>query len=268
MEAATHLLDVSIRIFYTMFCDSDLAPEDVNHLLNQGQKKMRPSSSLPYQRKRRLKRRRRNEVYISGVRQHFTTYSDAESTETGSEDESRVDKTPPNRCRMVIAGRVEVVEDLCNSNSDGDDVDNEDISTRPLTKKLGVVLPSRASPSSSSTMQLHKPTIKDYTEPWWPQKPGSVHQRLSARDTDGNGGVGRSRRQLELWEFILRSLDGPSKNGSTSAFKWVDRSVGMFRVTDTHKAAREWGLYRGNTRMDYEKMARAMRYEPNFILNP
>ena len=247
------------RFSHLMYFNIDLAPEDVNHLLNQGQKSARPNSSLPYQRKQRLKRRRRSGVKLSEMRRHFITLSDTESTETGSEDEGPSDGVPPQRCRMFIAGRVEVVEDLCNSDPEEDGSSNEGKGYRSTLKKAGVTLPPSISPSTSLISRTHKPAIIDYTEPWWPQRPGSVHQRLSTRDLEGSGVAGRSRRQLELWEFILRSLDAPSTNGTTSAFKWVDRSVGIFRVTDTHKAAKEWGLYRGNARMDYEKMARAMR---------
>ncbi|TGZ63089.1 hypothetical protein CRM22_007083 [Opisthorchis felineus] len=72
--------------------------------------------------------------------------------------------------------------------------------------------------------------------------------RTSARER-------RRRKQMELWQFILCRL----QTASQSAFEWVNPATGVFRIKDTHTAAREWGRYRNNSRMDYEKMARAMR---------
>ncbi|VDP71974.1 unnamed protein product [Echinostoma caproni] len=66
----------------------------------------------------------------------------------------------------------------------------------------------------------------------------------------------RRRKQLELWQFILCKLE----TSKQSAFRWVNRSAGVFCITDTIAGAREWGRYRNNSRMDYEKMARAMRF--------
>ncbi|THD27134.1 ETS transcription factor Elf 5 [Fasciola hepatica] len=66
----------------------------------------------------------------------------------------------------------------------------------------------------------------------------------------------RRRKQLELWQFILCKLE----TSKQSAFQWVNRSAGVFCITDTIAGAREWGRYRNNSRMDYEKMARAMRF--------
>ncbi|VDD75690.1 unnamed protein product [Mesocestoides corti] len=161
---------------------------------------------------------------------------DSDSTETGSEGENAPTPTTTlrKRCRMLIAGRAEVVEDLGSSEEDDQ---------APLKKAVH---------------RHYQLQTTDDTKPWWPLRSGSVQQRLEARELEG-GGVARNRRQLELWEFILRSLDAKPLNCTSSAFEWVDRSVGVFRVTNTQKAAKEWGHYRGNSRMDYEKMARAMR---------
>ncbi|CAH8532650.1 unnamed protein product [Schistosoma curassoni] len=63
-------------------------------------------------------------------------------------------------------------------------------------------------------------------------------------------------KQMELWQFILYSLE-ISKD---SAFQWVNKSTGLFRIVNTQLAAKEWGYYRNNKLMDYEKMARAIRF--------
>ncbi|CAH8628096.1 unnamed protein product [Dicrocoelium dendriticum] len=66
----------------------------------------------------------------------------------------------------------------------------------------------------------------------------------------------RRRKQMELWQFILCRL----QTARQSAFQWVNPVTGVFRIADTLAGAREWGRYRSNNRMDYEKMARAMRF--------
>nr|CDS32479.1 small GTP binding protein Rab4 [Hymenolepis microstoma] len=220
----------------------NLAVEDVSDLLTETQKSS--ISPLPRQRRNKSKRRvwKKTMNYIS---------SDSEATETGSECEEIECASSRNRTRMFIAGRMETVEDLVTSYDDADEPRSSPAKRRKIS----------TSSSRFQTSTRHHPSSINFNEPWWPQRSGSIQQRLSSRDLDGCGSVGRSRRQMELWEFILRSLDAQQVNGSTkSAFKWVDRSLGIFRVTDTQKAAKEWGFYRGNARMDYEKMARAMRF--------
>ncbi|TNN10680.1 DNA-binding protein [Schistosoma japonicum] len=68
--------------------------------------------------------------------------------------------------------------------------------------------------------------------------------------------VKRKSKQMELWQFILCHLE----TYKDSAFQWVNRSTGLFRIVNTQLAAKEWGYYRNNKLMDYEKMARAMRF--------
>uniref|UniRef100_A0A5K3FD25 ETS domain-containing protein n=2 Tax=Mesocestoides corti TaxID=53468 RepID=A0A5K3FD25_MESCO len=215
-----------------------LAADDVTQLLSQRPVSVPQPSHHPYQRKRRHKepkskssRRRISTLHV------FSEHPDSDSTETGSEGENAPTPTTTlrKRCRMLIAGRAEVVEDLGSSEEDDQ---------APLKKAVH---------------RHYQLQTTDDTKPWWPLRSGSVQQRLEARELEG-GGVARNRRQLELWEFILRSLDAKPLNCTSSAFEWVDRSVGVFRVTNTQKAAKEWGHYRGNSRMDYEKMARAMRF--------
>ncbi|KAM7538256.1 hypothetical protein Aperf_G00000076256 [Anoplocephala perfoliata] len=227
-----------------------LAAEDVSNLLVQAQKSISQPSNTP-----NLRKRRRNSKLRIQRRSRDLPSSDSESTESGSEggegNNNEYESLKRKRSRMFIAGRVEMVEDMASS----EDEVSESINRIPTKRRTSNLLPSCQTPTR------HYPSLSiDYSEPWWPQHSGSIQQRLNAKDLDGCGGVGRSRRQMELWEFILRSLDARAANGNTkSAFIWVDRSIGIFRVTDTQRAAKEWGFYRGNDRMDYEKMARAMR---------
>ncbi|CAH8493606.1 unnamed protein product [Schistosoma turkestanicum] len=67
----------------------------------------------------------------------------------------------------------------------------------------------------------------------------------------------KNKPKMELWQFILYRLEKMSKH---SAFQWVNKTIGVFRIVNTHLAAQEWGHYRNNQLMDYEKMARAMRF--------
>ncbi|KAG5446238.1 hypothetical protein CSKR_102964 [Clonorchis sinensis] len=85
-------------------------------------------------------------------------------------------------------------------------------------------------------------------------KPRPKHHKRSPPRTSAR--ERRRRKQMELWQFILCRL----QTASQSAFEWVNPATGVFRIKDTHAAAREWGRYRNNNRMDYEKMARAMRF--------
>ncbi|CAH8535238.1 unnamed protein product [Heterobilharzia americana] len=67
--------------------------------------------------------------------------------------------------------------------------------------------------------------------------------------------IKRKSKQMELWQFILCRLETAKR----TAFQWVNRSTGIFRIVNTQSSAKEWGHYRNNKQMDYEKMARAMR---------
>lgn len=236
-----------------------LAAEDVSHLLCQtstASTTPSPTNSyrLPFQRKRQ----KRWPTITTTTTTTKNTYNqgpiqnDIDSCSTETSSEAEVDSLPESRQqvrrkRMLICGRLELVEDIDCSTTEFDEDEDED--ERPVRRRRVKSKRKQHHSYSVRPTTSQPPSPVSDTEPWWPPGAG-LSQQLEG---------GRNRRQFELWEFILRSLDGSTSKTTTSAFQWVDRAVGVFRVTDTQKAAREWGRYRGNERMDYEKMARAMR---------
>ncbi|XP_069131871.1 ETS homologous factor-like isoform X2 [Argopecten irradians] len=68
----------------------------------------------------------------------------------------------------------------------------------------------------------------------------------------------RMQRGCRLWEFIRDLLQNPVYN--PSHIKWIDRSVGEFRLVKSNQIARMWGAKKNNECMTYEKLSRAMRY--------
>uniref|UniRef100_A0A0V0J7L9 ETS domain-containing protein n=1 Tax=Schistocephalus solidus TaxID=70667 RepID=A0A0V0J7L9_SCHSO len=213
---------------------------------------------------------------------------DSESTETGSEaeqcrqicrNEERLVRYKARRKRFILlGGRKEWVEELDEQSSASEE-------------ELSYSHPAYEGTKRRRAM-LHSEDYQASGEPWWPHKqsprsntdnPGlrplevqRLQMQPSEEDTtqgsrscpESSAGPAtatttnvqlncrRNRKQFELWEFILRSLN----SRKTSAFQWVNQSAGIFRITDTRQAAREWGRYRNNSRMNYEKMARAMRF--------
>ncbi|CAH8846119.1 unnamed protein product [Trichobilharzia szidati] len=83
------------------------------------------------------------------------------------------------------------------------------------------------------------------------------HRKFSTSSVDSHWLTKRKCKQMELWQFILCRLE---TGNETTAFQWVNRSTGIFRIVNTQLSAKEWGHYRNNKHMDYEKMARAMRF--------
>ncbi|ODN02493.1 ETS ous factor [Orchesella cincta] len=61
-----------------------------------------------------------------------------------------------------------------------------------------------------------------------------------------------------LWEFIRDLLKNPEY--CPSLVKWENHEEGHFRFVNSEKVAQLWGQIKGNPRMTYEKLSRAMRY--------
>nr|XP_006823952.1 PREDICTED: uncharacterized protein LOC102808780 [Saccoglossus kowalevskii] len=62
-----------------------------------------------------------------------------------------------------------------------------------------------------------------------------------------------------LWKFLLEMLDNPDM---VHCVQWVNREEGLFKFDSGQKEfiAVKWGERKGNTRMTYPKMARALRH--------
>merc|ERR1719270_2406127 len=62
----------------------------------------------------------------------------------------------------------------------------------------------------------------------------------------------------KLWEFIRDLLKIPRYN--PSVIRWEVEEEGEFRIVDSSMVARLWATVKGNKKMNYEKLSRAMRY--------
>jgi len=62
----------------------------------------------------------------------------------------------------------------------------------------------------------------------------------------------------KLWEFIRDLLK--IKKYNPSVIRWENVEEGEFRIVDSVVVAQLWATVRGNKRMNYEKLSRAMRY--------
>ncbi|XP_076069679.1 uncharacterized protein LOC143041552 isoform X2 [Oratosquilla oratoria] len=68
----------------------------------------------------------------------------------------------------------------------------------------------------------------------------------------------KEKKTGRLWEFILRLLHDP--NTCPSLIRWENHDEGVFRFVQSEKVAEMWGMRKHNTKMNYEKLSRAMRY--------
>ncbi|KAG7202400.1 hypothetical protein KM043_018716 [Ampulex compressa] len=64
--------------------------------------------------------------------------------------------------------------------------------------------------------------------------------------------------QGKLWEFIRDLLH--NRETCPSLIRWEDYSQAKFRFVKSDEVAKRWGSRKGNTKMTYEKLSRAMRY--------
>ncbi|XP_033326092.1 ETS-related transcription factor Elf-5 isoform X2 [Megalopta genalis] len=67
-----------------------------------------------------------------------------------------------------------------------------------------------------------------------------------------------STSQGKLWEFIRDLLR--NRETCPSLICWEDYSQAKFRFVKSDEVAKRWGSRKGNTKMTYEKLSRAMRY--------
>ena len=64
--------------------------------------------------------------------------------------------------------------------------------------------------------------------------------------------------QGKLWEFIRDLLR--NRETCPSLICWEDYAQAKFRFVRSDEVAKRWGSRKGNTKMTYEKLSRAMRY--------
>ncbi len=61
--------------------------------------------------------------------------------------------------------------------------------------------------------------------------------------------------QVQLWQFILELL---ADSSNTAVLHW-DNTEGQFTVKDPDELARRWGKRKNRTKMNYDKLSRALR---------
>lgn len=71
--------------------------------------------------------------------------------------------------------------------------------------------------------------------------------------------------QGKLWEFIRDLLR--NRKTCPSLICWEDYSQAKFRFVRSDEVAKLWGSRKGNTKMTYEKLSRAMRWERTIFLH-
>lgn len=72
---------------------------------------------------------------------------------------------------------------------------------------------------------------------------------------------GNANKGNHLWEFIRQLLKAseliPNKD---RIIQWECREEGVFRIIDSKEVASQWGRYKNNDNMTYEKLSRALRW--------
>ncbi|KAL4225184.1 hypothetical protein ACF0H5_015876 [Mactra antiquata] len=76
--------------------------------------------------------------------------------------------------------------------------------------------------------------------------------------------VNHHRQTIQLWQFLKNLLlDG----GFNDCIRWIDRQSGVFKIENSAKVARLWGLRKNRPAMNYDKLSRSIRqyYKKNII---
>ncbi|KAL1236700.1 ETS homologous factor [Trichinella pseudospiralis] len=126
---------------------------------------------------------------------------------------------------------------------------------------------SLPSSNRSSVLDLHTANISD--ESVSSNARGSGRKWPGSRKMNSNqegSNAQNSKRPHpkagnKLWEFIRDALKNPET--MPSILRWENREEGVFRIVESEKLARLWGMKKNNSRMTYEKLSRAMRYYYN-----
>ncbi|KRY20366.1 ETS homologous factor [Trichinella patagoniensis] len=126
---------------------------------------------------------------------------------------------------------------------------------------------SLPSSNRSSILDLHTANISD--ESVSSNVRGSGRKWTGSRKMNSNqeGSNAQNNKRPhpkagnKLWEFIRDALKNPET--MPSILRWENREEGVFRIVESEKLARLWGMKKNNSRMTYEKLSRAMRYYYN-----
>lgn len=65
------------------------------------------------------------------------------------------------------------------------------------------------------------------------------------------------KQTIHLWQFLKDLLHRPEMYNS--CIKWIDRHRGIFKIEDSSKVAKLWGLRKNRPAMNYDKLSRSIR---------
>lgn len=65
------------------------------------------------------------------------------------------------------------------------------------------------------------------------------------------------KQTIHLWQFLKDLLLRPDRYNS--CIKWIDRQRGIFKIEDSTKVAKLWGLRKNRPAMNYDKLSRSIR---------
>ncbi|XP_041365908.1 SAM pointed domain-containing Ets transcription factor-like [Gigantopelta aegis] len=65
------------------------------------------------------------------------------------------------------------------------------------------------------------------------------------------------KQTIHLWQFLKELLLKPES--FSHCIKWLDRSRGIFKIEDSGKVAKEWGMRKNRPAMNYDKLSRSIR---------
>lgn len=77
------------------------------------------------------------------------------------------------------------------------------------------------------------------------------------KGSSGTPGTNKSGAHIHLWQFLKELLASPQQNGS--CIRWLDQSRGVFKIEDSVRVARLWGLRKNRPAMNYDKLSRSIR---------
>ena len=66
-----------------------------------------------------------------------------------------------------------------------------------------------------------------------------------------------SKQNIHLWQFLRELLIQTRSYGN--CIRWLDRSKGIFKIEDSARVARLWGLRKNRPAMNYDKLSRSIR---------
>lgn len=62
---------------------------------------------------------------------------------------------------------------------------------------------------------------------------------------------------IHLWQFLKELLASGQQHGS--CIRWLDQSRGVFKIEDSVRVARLWGIRKNRPAMNYDKLSRSIR---------